>query len=205
MLAWVWRAGPRSVHWVIVSFEKTPLEYTSIDAVRRKPRLTLVEARCKLAEALICVAFPSSKGVDFYVVYGDDVKRAIFLLEVDELLAGEYVEVAVFLVFQRGVKLQVHGVTDIFADAPPEPANDSLVTFFKVVGVSGGLDHGCGCVVLEGWHVSWLDGRDVRRHGRIVERISRSSDDFRQELVLSCPVVAHSLLQGWPLWAPLPP
>ena len=83
-----------------------------VDAVSREPRLTLVEARCKLAEELICVAFPSSKGAAFYVVYGDDVKRTIFLLKVDKVLTGEeYVEVAVVLVFQHRVKLQVQGVT----------------------------------------------------------------------------------------------
>ena len=164
------------------------------NAVRREPRLTLVKAHRKLAEALVCVAFPSSQGVAFYVVYGDDVKRAIFLLKVDEVLAGEDVKVPVVFILQRGVKLEVKGVTIVFADTPPESADDGRVSFFEVVGACDGLDHGPGGVVWEGWRVGGLGGLDVRWHGRIVERVSRSSDDFRQDPVLSCPVVAHSLL-----------
>ena len=109
-------------------------------------------------------------------------------------MAREGVEVAVVLIFQRGVKLQVQGVTGVCADAPPEPADDGPFSFFEVVDSCDGLDHSRGGVVREGWCVGRLGRRNVRRHGLIVEPISHSSNDVRQDPVLACPVVAHLLL-----------
>ena len=53
-----------------------------VDSVHCEPRLALVEASCKLAEAHVGIIFPSSNGVAFDVVYGNGAERAIFLFEV---------------------------------------------------------------------------------------------------------------------------